>query len=351
MALEAGSRSFLRSSWTAALVALAAAPSIDAAPRAAANANATRAATTFSGRAKVASGKVVGAPLTVCDSGSLAASGGALNASLLSVNVPGIVKGSAAHSTVIGQGERSYSEAGLSKTSLTCLGVTIETELMFSRAEALCVNGSPQVAGFAEISCVAINGDPFDITGETNQTIAVPGGKIVFNEQIKNFKGASGELTVNCMHLTLLGGLVDVVVGSAKAGIVCGSIDCEGGDFATGCGSIASPQVGATACFAFTAGRREGGGLFGSVVFSDRGSNGPDVQSTSVTAYTAVNATKRKIEGLCKVDGVAGFRYTLHVEDKGSRGEGDTFMIDLSTGYWASGSLQGGDIEFHVPCE
>ena len=307
--------------------------------------------TTFSGRSIVVTGRVSGIPVTACDSGSLNPEGGAIDASLLTVNVKGVASGSAAHASVIGQGDRTRAEAGFHHFSVTALGTTVEAELMFSRSAAVCVNGAPSLSGNAEVSCVALNGKPLDITGGVNETFNLSLGKVVFNEQIKKVSGAFGELTVNAMHLVLCGGLVDVVISSAKAGITCGSIDCCCGDFTTGVGTIPSIDGRETACFVLAAGKKGDGTLWGSLCFTDRGAGGPDVKSTSVWTYSVESPTSRRIEGACTIDGVAGHWYSIHLEDLSSDGSKDTFMIDLSNGYWGMGTLIDGDLQIHVPCK
>ena len=52
------------------------------------------------------------------------------------------------------------------------------------------------------------------LTGSPNQTIAIPGGRLVINEQ----QTSSAGTTVNAIHATVFG-VADVVVASATAGI------------------------------------------------------------------------------------------------------------------------------------
>ena len=64
------------------------------------------------------------------------------------------------------------------------------------------------------IGNLSVNGVPVVLTGSPNQTIAIPGGRLVFNEQHTSSAGT----TVNAIHATVFG-VVDVVVASATAGI------------------------------------------------------------------------------------------------------------------------------------
>jgi len=70
-----------------------------------------------------------------------------------------------------------------------------------------------------------------------------------------------------------------------------------------------------------------------------------------VTAYAVVDTTTRHIEGTAEINGQSGFTYQVDVSDNGEPGRNDTFMIRLSNGYVASGNLQGGNIQLHMPCQ
>jgi hypothetical protein len=71
------------------------------------------------------------------------------------------------------------------------------------------------------------------------------------------------------------------------------------------------------------------------------------VNGSGVTGYTIVDATTRRITGNADINGVAG-TYTVTVSDNGEPGRNDTFDLSLSTGYTASGSLGGGNIQLHL---
>jgi len=68
--------------------------------------------------------------------------------------------------------------------------------------------------GRTDITGLSINGIPILPTGSPNQTIAIPGGRVVIDEQISSV-GAS---VVNALHV-VVDGVADVVIASAKAGI------------------------------------------------------------------------------------------------------------------------------------
>ncbi|HET6203880.1 MAG TPA: post-COAP-1 domain-containing protein [Planctomycetota bacterium] len=121
-------------------------------------------------------------------------------------------------------------------------------------------------------------------------------------------------------------------------------------DFVTGGGTIA---VGSDiANFGFVAGLvGNGTTLFVALNYIDHNTR-MHVKATSITAYNpGVSPECRHFEGAAEIDGVSGFTYTADVCDLGEPGAGvDTFSITLSTGYSASGLLQGGNIQLHDNC-
>ena len=77
------------------------------------------------------------------------------------------------------------------------------------------------------------------------------------------------------------------------------------------------------------------------------------VKGTGVTAYDTVrnHPTSRHIEGTCELDGQP-CTYSVDVADNGEPGRDDMFAIALSPGgYKASGTLAGGNIQLHGPCQ
>jgi hypothetical protein len=74
------------------------------------------------------------------------------------------------------------------------------------------------------------------------------------------------------------------------------------------------------------------------------------VKSSSVTAYIALDAVTRQIEGIAKVNGRGSFTYKVIVVDNGEPGRNDVFSLELSNGYQVSGTLSGGNIQLHTRC-
>jgi hypothetical protein len=81
-------------------------------------------------------------------------------------------------------------------------------------AEASQVLGAPG-SGASFVDNLAINGVPIFVTGDPNQTVAIPGGQLVINEQTIS---STGSAVVNALHVTV-NGVADMVIASATAGI------------------------------------------------------------------------------------------------------------------------------------
>lgn len=104
------------------------------------------------------------------------------------------------------------SEASLANLGLTVAGIEISADSIIARASQ--ASGAAGT-GLSTISNLAINGVPVDVSGAPNQTVAIPGGQLVINEQTISSDGTE---VVNALHVTV-NGVADVVIASAKAGI------------------------------------------------------------------------------------------------------------------------------------
>jgi hypothetical protein len=205
--------------------------------------------------------------------------------------------------------------------------------------------------GSSEIANLVLNGQSVVVSGEPNQTITLPSdaGKVIINEQISSSGNNSCDITVNALHVVVTG-VADVIISSAHADITCrGNPPCTGGDFITGGGWTNGTPSRGKGNFA-VAGGIKSGSFWGHLQYIDHGSNGPKVHGTGVTAYVVTGATSRHIEGSCEINGTGGFTYQADVSDNGEPGRNDTFVLRLSSGYSASGTLGGGNIQLHTPC-
>ena len=306
-------------------------------------------ATSYSGRATVLQAAVFGfSPVVLANAGPLPPSGGAEEASLLNASVPGLLTAEVLHASTVGQGNASRSEASVAELSLTVAGNTISAGLLQARATAVCRDGGATASGNSDIATLSVNGQSITISGAPNQTVPLPVGEVIINEQTSN---VAGDITVNALHI-IVPGVADVIVSSAHADITCQPAPpppvCAGADFATGGGWITGTPSGAKANFGVAGGIKQGA-FWGHLTYIDHDPNGPQVKGTSVTAYNVVDATTRHIEGTAQVNGEDGFTYKVDIADNGEPGRSDTFTLQLSGGYGASGTLAGGNIQLHVP--
>lgn len=190
-----------------------------------------------------------------------------------------------------------------------------------ARAAATC---GPAVAGSAELPNLVMNGQSVTVTGNPNQTVTLPNGTAIINQQTSTIGGTSAELVVNALHVTTIDTvtqqeLADVVLASVES-----QINCQGGSppdasFGTGGGWIPG----------FVSGRAN---------FS--------MQSTT-EAVDNTQACQTTITGMAdSSSGPVSFKVTIR--DNGEPGaDRDTFAIEASNGYTNSNLLGGGNVQKH----
>jgi hypothetical protein len=171
-------------------------------------------AQTLAGNATVVQATVLGTTMALANTGSLTSPSDPLDASLDTVSLP-VVSGETLHAVTLGWTDQVASEASLANLGLTVGASSISADLVMAKALSLLGGAS---SGSSFIYNLSINGVSIAVTGEPNQTILIPGGQVVINEQTFSPAG----ITVNALHAqasSLFGGLIDVVVASAQAGI------------------------------------------------------------------------------------------------------------------------------------
>src|SRR5437667_881895 len=127
-----------------------------------------------------------------------------ISTSLVSAEVPS--------ARVIGYADQIASDSYLSSLNLTIAGIAIAAASAEAAARGP-LDGSPGDAT-SYISSLSINGVEVLIDGTVNQTVAIPGGQVVINEQQVL---SDGTLVGNALHATVTG-VADAVVASATAG-------------------------------------------------------------------------------------------------------------------------------------
>ena len=161
-------------------------------------------------------GTLSGATVVLGDTGTLVAgTSNVLQASGVTGGIPSLLTGEVLHAVTIGYPDQIDSEASLAALALNVAGTSIGADFVMSRASA--VVGSS--VGASNIDGLAINGVPIPVSGAPNQTIGIPGGLLVLNEQQSL---PDGTLVVNALH-AIVSGVADVAVASAMAGLSGGS--------------------------------------------------------------------------------------------------------------------------------
>src|SRR5437867_911583 len=246
-------------------------------------------------------GDATGAVVTVTATGTriraatcaLSISGGEADAALSVGDIPGSATGgvvtlaaSAMHTAVVGSGPTTRAEGSLGAVGLTVSGNQFSSDFLMARSNASC---GPSVAGSSELVNLVINGQSISVTGAANQTVALPNGSAIINEQVQTVGGTAGELTVNALHVMTQDAITgqqiaDVALASADSRIDCAAGWSPGENWVTGGGTIVGAGGNGLATFGFVAGP---GGTpnRGHLTLKDQ-STGQTVHGTVITSFT-----------------------------------------------------------------
>jgi hypothetical protein len=208
---------------------------------------------------------------------------------------------------------------------------------------------------------LSINGStPVDVTPQSNTRIAIPGGIVILNEQIKSGDGVhTSALTVNMIHVVLTDSLTgtitaDIIVSSAHSDVNFAPAPKAGNAFMTGGGKLGTGRDIAT--FGLNAGER-GGVLHGQLQYIDHGQN-LKVHSTMISSFmpppTPAGNTCVSFSGPARVNNVDGYSFTVNSAcDSGEPGI-DLDFLDISVKgpdglsfYGRKGKLTGGNLQLH----
>ena len=169
------------------------------------------------GQARAAQATVTG-PLgttmttTLSDTGTLGGTNDERDTGLDTGSVPSLLSAEVLNAFTYSYPNEVDSGASLGNVNLTVAGVGITADSAMAKAsQVLGAAGS----GSSAIDNLVVNGVSVWVTGDPNQTISIPGGQMVINEQTTD---PSGTITVNALHVTVTG-VVDVVIATAVAGI------------------------------------------------------------------------------------------------------------------------------------
>ncbi len=165
---------------------------------------------TVNGIASAVQATSLGTITTLASTGTLSDLTDARQASRLLGNVPALLSAEALHATAIGLSDRVASQASLGNLVLGIGAISIGADAVLAQAEA----AAGSATGSSVLGNLTLNGAPVAVSGAPNQTISIPGGRLVINEQTPT----AGGIVVNALHL-VVDGVADVVLGSATAAV------------------------------------------------------------------------------------------------------------------------------------
>ena len=152
----------------------------------------------------------LGTITTLASTGTLSDLTDARQASQLMGSVPALLSAETLHATAIGLSDRVASQASLGSLVLGVGATSVGADALLAQAEA----AAGSATGSSVLSNLTLDGVPVAVSGDPNQTISIPGGQLVINEQT----ATAGGIVVNALHLVVYG-IADVVLGSAAAAI------------------------------------------------------------------------------------------------------------------------------------
>ncbi len=148
----------------------------------------------------------------LADTGTLSGINDARDASMDTGSVPSTLSAEVLSAGTISWPDEVDSYASLAYLNATVAGVAITADSVVAQASQVLGTAG---GGTSYLDNLSINGMPITVTGAPNQTIGIPGGQVVINEQTIS---STGMAVVNALHV-IVSGVADVVVASATAGI------------------------------------------------------------------------------------------------------------------------------------
>lgn len=168
---------------------------------------------TYGGRARVVGADVLNlVAVNLSEAGPLPAEGGVRKATLLTAEVPGLLRAKAAEAKTIGIDNEVASTASVLDLDAGVLGIAIRADVIESRAFATCGRSTAT----STIANLRIGGIKVEVTGAPNQIVSVGLVTVIINEQ----RERDSRAYVSALHITAPG-LADVVVSESEASVDC----------------------------------------------------------------------------------------------------------------------------------
>lgn len=177
-------------------------------------------AQTGSGFASAAQGTALGMATTLAHTGSLVDDNDSRAVAMLQGSVPFLLQAQNIETDTISSGgannanNKNVVASGAYLANMTVMLAGHGIQAAFLRASALSLDVGSSL-GASNVEGLSVNGAAIFVTGETNQTVELPGLTMVLNEVRKVASG----VTVNAMRLTTPDGTTDLAIGTAAAGL------------------------------------------------------------------------------------------------------------------------------------
>ena len=176
----------------------------------------------YSGRATTIDATVLGVNKKICDTGPLPGAGGYIHDDIAHYTIPGVLIVNVLSCTTKGSNNVALSEASVFELILTVGGNSIFADVLSSYAAASC-NPGPAVNAHSFIKRLNVNGQAIRIGTSPNQTIPLPTGYIVINQQQSQVTPFSASVTVSALRIVINKPvpIADITVSRSHADIDC----------------------------------------------------------------------------------------------------------------------------------
>src|SRR5688572_5335615 len=131
---------------------------------------------TVTGQARAVQATTALGTTTLADSGTLGGTHDSRDATLPLGSVGSILSGEGLRAVTVGWSDQVASEASLTNVTMRLGATGISAGVVLARALAL---SDASAAASSTVGDLAINGVPVVVTGSPNQTISIPGGRLV----------------------------------------------------------------------------------------------------------------------------------------------------------------------------
>jgi hypothetical protein len=162
-----------------------------------------------------------GAPAALVETGPVPSQGGQRQNSMRDTPPIAGVDAHLLFAVTLGTGSRNHSQASLSFLTMKAGSHVVTAIYVGSEATATAEFLHVATRGKSTVQGLMVDGQAVTVTGEPNQTITLPDGYLVINEQTGSSNRRIGTLTVNALHL-LVDGEGSVIAGSSTAEVVSG---------------------------------------------------------------------------------------------------------------------------------